>query len=111
MCRYGDLTYFNSLPLKLGNKMVAKILEDKNNELEKQIIDKEWDMWISLYPNMNKNTFVSFSDFRGKLQSKETISKKSTMEILQETAYIKNKVQNGEIDKVRSEKWKGGITD
>jgi glycerol-3-phosphate O-acyltransferase len=31
--------------------------------LKKTEEDKAWDMWLTLYPNMDKKTFIPFSDF------------------------------------------------
>lgn len=39
-----------------------------NKAAEKRSEQKEWEMWISIYPNMDKNTFVPFEKFRSKAQ-------------------------------------------
>jgi hypothetical protein len=60
-----------------------------NKAVEKISEEKEWQMWLTLYPNMDKNTFMSFEKFRqkGKKQSVET--KISDKEILKKAEEVK----------------------
>jgi hypothetical protein len=37
-----------------------------NKATEKEIEQKEWEMWISKYPAMNKENFIPFDKFRSK---------------------------------------------
>jgi hypothetical protein len=37
-----------------------------NKAIEKRNEEKDWEMWIAIYPNMDKKTFISFDKFRGK---------------------------------------------
>ncbi len=68
-----------------GVDLILKIYE-KNYE------QREWEMWISLYPTMDDKTFVSFSDFKSKLRpSINTIKKpESKEEIISKSEAIKN---------------------
>lgn len=34
------------------------------HELEKEIDNKFWEKWLTLYPNMNKDNFISFTEFK-----------------------------------------------
>lgn len=40
-----------------GLKLIEKAYKEKTNSII-------WDMWISLYPNMDKDHFISFEDFK-----------------------------------------------
>lgn len=46
-----------------------------NKAIEKNREEKEWDMWVQLYPHMNKENFISFEKFRTK-NVKEYVNKK-----------------------------------
>ena len=40
-------------------------------------------MWISIYPNMDKNTFVPFDKFRSKSHPQQTQTKLTNEEIIE----------------------------
>lgn len=44
-----------------GIELINKALEKRNEQ-------RDWDMWISIYPNMDKNTFIPFEKFRATKQ-------------------------------------------
>lgn len=38
-----------------------KIIKKAREKINEQ---KEWEVWLALYPTMDKDTFISFEDFR-----------------------------------------------
>ena len=70
-----------------------------NKALEKRSEQREWEMWVSLYPNMDKKTFIPFDKFRGKSnKSANTASverKKMTKEEILEKAEELRKLHQG----------------
>ena len=60
MSRYSDVTYVLNCPFALGISIIKKAND--------QALDsKVWEMWLSLYPNMTKDNFISFTDYKNKL--------------------------------------------
>lgn len=51
-------------------------------------------MWIAFLPNMNKETFVGYSDFKDSVTG-ANIDTRSTEEILAEVNEIKRRLGNG----------------
>ena len=49
--------------------------------IEKDIEGKDWDMWVSVYPTMTEETFVSFDKFR-KRETKSNKNKFTNDEII-----------------------------
>lgn len=45
------------LDIYYGLELIKKAYEEKTNSMV-------WDMWISLYPNMDKDSFISFEAFK-----------------------------------------------
>jgi len=68
------------------------------NHLFKEIGKRKlWEMWLTMYPNMDKKTFVSFDDFYKR--SSRPISTETDEEIMKSVYEIRKKVreQNGNI--------------
>lgn len=42
---------------------------------EKQAEEKIWQMWVSIYPNMDKEHFISFKDFKDSMTEKTSTPK------------------------------------
>lgn len=57
---------------------------------EKQEERKAFEMWLTLYPKMDKESYIPFSEFYS--PKKPEISKKSKEEILEQAERIKKKV-------------------
>lgn len=55
---YG-MDYVRSLPLKTITKFLEKAVDLKDRE-------EAFDIWLVLYQNMTKDTFISFDDFYAK---------------------------------------------
>jgi hypothetical protein len=52
--------------------------------------EKAWQMWLSLYPNMDKKTFIPFSEFYK--EQTEPVSRRPKEEILSEAEAIRKKL-------------------
>jgi hypothetical protein len=86
MVRYGNLDYFNKLPLKMGLKLIRKC----QFEQEKT---KSWDMWIATYPYMSKENFVPFSKFfTATMEDSEPKARKTAAELLAEAEEIQKRI-------------------
>lgn len=86
---------FKKLPLSIGVKLIYKCLY----EIERQ---KAWDIWISIYPNMRKDNFMSFEKFF--VHDVEDIMPKShkTVEDMLKTAEdISSKMAEGRFKEVK----------
>ena len=59
-------------------------------------------MWLTLYPNMDKKTFISFDKFRGKKQVKVINNTKLTKEEIIEKAEELRKLHQGKHEGVVS---------
>lgn len=59
---------------------------------EKKQEERAWDMWISVYPQMNKDNFVKFSEFYKKQTN--PVTTQSAEDILREAEEIQKKVLN-----------------
>jgi len=52
-----------------------------NKAFEKRLESKNWDMWISRYQHMDKNTYVSFEEFcKGSSQKVENLTNEEVLE-------------------------------
>lgn len=81
-----SIEYVKTLPLKHVLNFLKKADESKGKE-------KIWDMWIVLYGNMTKETFISFEDFYDRFIPKKV---KSEGELsIQETYEHYKKVARG----------------
>lgn len=80
MSRYPNSEYVLKLPLDEGLALYQKGLEAAQNE-------KLWELWLAQYPNMTKETFVSFEQF--KLNSRKSAQvKRSEQEIIEDANNI-----------------------
>lgn len=57
--RYKDVDFVFNLAWNNGIELINKAIEKRNEQ-------RDWEMWISVYPNMDKKTFISFEKFRKK---------------------------------------------
>ena len=76
-----DFQNIKNLPIKFGIKMLY-------HALDKEIESKAWGMWLTKYPDMDKNTFVPFSKFYDDMKPKQ-ISKKDTKTMIEEAKQIR----------------------
>ena len=82
-----QMDHINKMPLSFGCKVIFR-------ELEKKEERKAWEMWLTLYPNMNKENFMPFSEFFR--MQKEPISKRPKEDILEEVERIRESVRDKE---------------
>ncbi len=80
MTRYPNSEYVLNLSFDDGLALYQKGLETAQNE-------KLWELWLAQYPNMTKETFVSFEQF--KLNSRKSAQvKRSEQEIVEDADNI-----------------------
>lgn len=60
--RYSCIDFVLNLYWEDGINLINKAIEKRNEQ-------RDWEMWISVYPDMDKKTFVPFEKFRGKKQT------------------------------------------
>lgn len=72
-------------------KTVTKLLYDA---YQKDIKDKLWQQWLAIYPNMDKEHFTSFEDFK-KECLKPDLKNVDVKEILKDAEEIKQLDQKG----------------
>ena len=64
-----------------------------NKAYEKDLEDKVYQMWLTLYPNMDKNNFISFEDFKAKVMIPNIQSLSSAEDVLKEVSEIRKKLE------------------
>ena len=64
-------------------KLVIKASREKEKE-------KAWQMWVSIYPNMDEKTFLPFSSFYK--EQTEPVSSRDKEDILSEAEKIRKKL-------------------
>lgn len=57
------------LDLYYGFELIKKAYEEKTNSML-------WDMWLAKYPWMDKESFISFEDFKDKMLGQANEAKK-----------------------------------
>ncbi|WP_136711314.1 hypothetical protein [Clostridium tyrobutyricum] len=79
LSRYGSSVL--DLDIYYGFELIKKVYENRNNE-------RLWDMWLALYPNMDKDHFISFEDYKNKIigNPKKPKSKSKTKKEIYEQA-------------------------
>ena len=77
LSRYSSLDYVNKLPWKKGINLINKAIEKRNEQ-------RDWEMWISIYPNMDKVNFIPFEKFRSKARAPIKQTKLSNEEIIEQ---------------------------
>ena len=86
--RYGSIKFVNKLLWRDGIKLINKALEKRNEQ-------REWELYVSVYSNMDKETFVSFDKFRGIKSTNKPIKKGLTKEQILEKAEEIMKIHQG----------------
>lgn len=88
MHSFYSLDYISRLPIKNVTRLLNKAKEEKEKGLA-------WDVYLTIYPNMNKETYISFEDFY-KPKKKIEIPTKTEAEILTDVKEIINTFNGGE---------------
>lgn len=77
---YSQYGINRSSEIKLKN--ITQLIIDS---LKKEKENWAWDMWLTLYPNMDKNTFKSFEQYKAELFKPITkTTEKTSEQIMQE---------------------------
>jgi hypothetical protein len=80
------------MPFLDGVDLINKAIEQTHEQ-------RDWDLYRSVYPNMDKKSFVSFDKFRGKNVSTSTNKPKMTkQEIIDMAENIRMGHQGGDIN-------------
>jgi hypothetical protein len=95
LTRYSNIEYVLNLYWVDGINLI-------NKAVEKTIEQKDWDLYSSVYPNMDAKTFITFKDFVKKKQVAQPKKDISTDEILQKAEEIR-KLHQGTHEGVRKE--------
>lgn len=82
-----QMDHINKMPLSFGCKVIFR-------ELEKKEESKAWEMWLTLYPKMNNENFMPFSEYLRKL--KNPISQRPKEDILAEAEAIRASIRDKE---------------
>lgn len=75
ICQNYDVTHLMTMPLKFATDCLK-------NAAEKQNERRVWEQWLTIYPNMDKESYVSFSDFLE--ESKQQVDRRNTNDLLAE---------------------------
>jgi hypothetical protein len=81
LSRYSDITYILSLYWETGIGLIIKC-NDKNEE------SKAWQMWLTLYPNMEESNFMAFTEYYEKIRV-PMIPKRTKKEIMDDVKRIR----------------------
>lgn len=71
-----------------------------NEALEQRQEQKDWEVWLSIYPNMTKENFIPFEKFKNKTSINENTKKELTSKEIIERAESKRKLHQGTHDGV-----------
>lgn len=88
LARY-DMTYFNTLKLKTGIRLIVKIYKERH---EKRL----WDMWLAKYQWMDEENYTSFEDLKSSatVKRQKKFTKEEKKNLLELSERIKQRVQN-----------------
>ncbi len=89
LSRYSNLDYILNLGFYEGYELIVKAYQ-------KELESKAWDRWLVDYRGMNKDTFVSFEEYKTRLFTMNIVQEKQLTkeELLKEAAEIERKITN-----------------
>lgn len=90
--RYANIAYIFDMPPRYGLDFLKKARE---KEAEERI----WSAWVACYPDMTKDSFVSFEDFKDDVTGKN-ICRLSAAEILEMAESIEAKCNRNRGDRI-----------
>lgn len=93
--RYNNIDYIFNLTWIDGVEIINKAIEKTTEE-------KDWDLYISVYPNMDKSNFITFDKFKSKKQTVKNENKLSKEEILQKAEELRKIHQGKHLGIVKS---------
>ena len=62
------------------NLDILEFLQFVKKALEKREEERLWNMWVSVYPSMDKKSFIQFNDFYEKQRTKKVENTQKTKE-------------------------------
>jgi len=88
MSRY-DMNYFNTLPLKVGNKLILKAFEETGKH-------HTWERWLA---EKKDESFQPFSQYYkntvGAIAEKQKVFSRTKEELLEDARQIRAKIEAG----------------
>jgi len=75
LSRYQNIDFVYNLPWQDGIKLI-------NKAIEKTVEHKDWEVWLSVYPNMTEETFVPFGKFKERKPEKPKKPKQTAEEMI-----------------------------
>lgn len=88
---YGNIDYILHAPFMAGLQLIKKARE---REEDKPV----WQMWLALYPYMDKKTFVPYPEFKNKMLKKASdVSKRQTPEEMLTMVKVLNAAFGGKV--------------
>jgi hypothetical protein len=82
LTRYSNIDYINRLDWIDGIELI-------NKAILKQRERQEWEMWLTLYPNMDKKNFIPFEKFKSKQRTGKPKKILSNNEIIEKAEEIR----------------------
>lgn len=89
LSRYSDIHYILNLDFQSAIRLIKKAYE---KDLEKRL----WEMWLTLYPNMDKKNFIDFEEFKNKIIKPNVETLANTNDVLLEVSEIRKKLERRE---------------
>ena len=77
LSRYNSLDYVFNLFWFEGLAIIQKAIE-------KTVEQKDWEMWLVMYPTFSKETFIPFDKFRTQKTKKSTKKELTNQEIIEQ---------------------------
>lgn len=60
LTRYSNIEFILNTPFEIGFNHIKKAWDQERDK-------KIWQMWLTLYPNMSQDNFISYEDFKDSL--------------------------------------------
>ncbi|RED54798.1 hypothetical protein [Cohnella lupini] len=87
--RYSQIEYVLSADFEVGVGLINKAMEKADEK-------RKWEMWLAQYPQMTKESYISFEDFHNRSSRKtSTEPQKSKTEILDDVSTIMQMMKGG----------------
>jgi hypothetical protein len=83
--RYGDIQTVLTLDYEYGMDLCTQAMEKEREQ-------KAWEIWLSKYPSMDKDTFISFEDYYKGTKTEKQVQP-SEEDILQDAQNILNSLK------------------
>jgi hypothetical protein len=97
LTRYSDIRYILEMDFEDGVEII-------NKAIEKSAEQRDWEIWVSLYPHFDKKSFISFEKFsKGFRSAKKPMGRASKEEIICKSHKIWKKLGKFGVEEKRGE--------